>query len=199
MSICINTNPQNTAYAPAVTKGKTEIADFSKLISTNCGKNTISTNFSAGSQIVLKADALYSGASPVNGGIVSIAAYKSEKSTPENPIMLVKVLNPDGTAAIEEEVQINKIDPRNASLIEMYALNGRNAELGLPHIPIDTFDLASLATGNIKNRVSDPFTKTDFLAPLIRLMEFQRYHNNFDGYVMYKSAIDTILDLVEKK
>jgi hypothetical protein len=129
-----------------------------------------------------------------------ISVYKSENYSEDNPVMRVKGINTDETH-YEVEVNINDINPRSASLIELAALEGYNAanEKGLPVVSSVAMALSTLRiSGNtaFDDGHADAFTKLDFIPAFQEMMETQRFQGNWDGYMRYKHIIDSLLRLV---
>jgi len=80
-------------------------------------------------EAVFSKDALFSGGMAVGSGFMSASVNWSANSTGDNPIMLVRGTDVDGRQ-FEVEVAVNKINPRNASVIELFALDGYAAASG---------------------------------------------------------------------
>ncbi|MDR1842012.1 MAG: hypothetical protein LBQ86_08865 [Holophagales bacterium] len=170
--------------------------------------DVLATN-SVNSQVVtmaLDGKALLSGAFQMpGGGYVGINVYKSENYSEDNPVMLVKGTNADGKP-YEVEVNINDLNPRNASLIELFALqcyyvaNGKELWPGLDALSA----LRQQEFGNIPgladsfmNGIADIFTKLDFIPVIKETMEIQHFHGNREGYTHYKNVIDVLLSIVD--
>ena len=169
--------------------------------------DVLATN-SVNSQVVtmaLDGKALLSGAFQMpGGGYVGINVYKSDNYSEDNPVMLVKGTNADGTP-YEVQVNINDLNPRNASLIELFALqcyyvaNGKELWPGLAALDA----LRAQEFGNIPgladffmNGIIDIFTKLDFIPGIQETMETQRFHGNWEGYTRYKNVIDALLSII---
>jgi len=151
-------------------------------------------------EIVFHKDALYSGGVAVGSGFMNARVDWSPNSTDDNPIMLVRGTDIDGKQ-FEVEVAISKINPRNASIIEMFALDGYAIANGLSGgaTRAAATNRAMTAVANsflsqedvlrIKEGANS-FTTFNFLDTVKEMMETQRFHGNTKGYLQYKDAFD---------
>lgn len=83
-------------------------------------------------------DMLYSGG---NGSGLSFYIKYAEESTRENPTVIAKGVDENGKE-FEQTIHINDIDPRNATVVEMHALEsylGVDKNGGLSSLPHDPF------------------------------------------------------------
>jgi hypothetical protein len=149
--------------------------------------------------IYLDSSALYTAGMRVpGGGWLNASVYKSEAFSEDLPVMLVKGTNVDGTP-FEVEINIDNVNPRNASLIELYALDGYDAAMGkdvqVSRAANHAAGRAFLEFGNNSFGNMDGFTKLDFIPGLKGLMETQFFHKNLEGYTMYKNVIGSLMEL----
>jgi len=147
--------------------------------------------------IYLDSSALYTAGMRVpGGGWLNASVYKSESFSESSPVMLVKGTNVDGTP-FEVEININDVNPRNASLVELYALDGYNSAMGkdvqISRAASHAALRMSLETDNNSLGNMNAFTKFDFIPGLRGLMETQLFHKNMEGYTMYKNVIDSLM------
>jgi hypothetical protein len=121
-------------------------------------------------------------------GFVNASVFKAESFSSDNPIMLVRGTDVDGRP-FEEEININNVDPRNASFVEMFALDGYFAANGKPTGV--TRAVAGLARGADDGNA---FTKFDFVTPLRELLETQRINGNWDAFFKLSPIVDTLMN-----
>jgi hypothetical protein len=100
--------------------------------------------------------------------------------------MLVKGTDVDGRQ-FEVKVAINKINPRNASAIELFALDGYAVANGQSAG-------ATRAAARASSMAANAFSPTNFLEALKEMMEAQRFHGNLNGYVEYRDMFDFLSD-----
>lgn len=150
--------------------------------------------------IYLDSSALYTAGMRVpGGGWLNASVYKSEAFSEVSPVMLVMGTNVDGTP-FEVEININDVNPRNASLVELYALDGYNAAMGKESQISRAANHAalreSLESGDNSLGNLDAFTKFDFIPGLRGMMETQFFHKNMEGYTMYKNVIGSLMKIL---
>lgn len=158
---------------------------------------------------VFSKSALYSGGMAIGSGFMNAQVNWSDNSTADNPIMLVTGVDVDGHS-FEAEVAINKINPRSASVVEMFALNGYNVANGnqtvrLLHQPTLGGRNAVGGGGGFlsgddiqrildeANNSSNAFTALNFLDQLLDLMETQRFHGNLGSYLKLRDMTDFLM------
>ncbi|MCL2226129.1 MAG: hypothetical protein FWB97_00640 [Oscillospiraceae bacterium] len=129
---------------------------------------------------------LYSGGMNIGGGHFNAFVDWSENSTPDNPIMRVRGWDADGD--FEAEVAINDIDPRRASLVEMFALNGYLRANGEPTVRLFSSDIGGQVgqEGGITGS-----TPIDVLALLRERMEDLRFHRHV-SYPLLRDMVDML-------
>jgi hypothetical protein len=124
--------------------------------------------------------------------------YKAESYTEDNPVFLVRGMNPDGSQ-FEQEINVNNVDSRNASFVEMFALDGYFASKG-HHSGVTR--MAARAMNEIKDLSgfdNDAFTKFDFIHYLQEMMENHKLNNNKVEYEIHENIIHSLLNLVKQK
>lgn len=143
----------------------------------------------------LDSNALVSSALRVpGGGMMSASVFKSVNYSADNPVMLVKGTDGNGKP-FEVEVNINNINPKNASFVEMFALDGYFAAHGQSSGATRAGAAAmSGATGR-----NNAFTQFDFVSPLKELLETQKFHNNLDGIMRLSPVIDNLLNFMSRR
>ena len=112
-------------------------------------------------------------------GTVESAVFWHEDSTPANPIVIVAGMNKG--QPFEVTVNINEVDPRNASMIEMKALQAYGNENGQLSRQIIAW--------RIRDENVDAFEKKDYLTPLRELMELQRHHSNWEEFARLEKIV----------
>ena len=143
---------------------------------------------------VLDGDALVSAGFAIPGGWLNASVFKSENFTPENPIMLVKGTNTDGQR-FEVEINANDVNPRNASFIELMALDGYFASKGQP---LGASRAAAAAMALKEARATDGFTKFDVLPSLTEAMEVQRKNRNWEAFHHLQHIVDTLTRISDR-
>jgi hypothetical protein len=128
------------------------------------------------------------------GGMMSASVFKSVNFSVDNPVMLVRGTDGDGKA-FEVEVNINNVNPNNASFVEMFALDGYFAANG------QSSGITRAAAGAMSGAVgrNTAFTQFDFVSPLKEFLETQRFHNNWDGVMRLSPVIDNLLAFMSKR
>ena len=132
----------------------------------------------------------FAGVQNMGGGrSVSTSVFMADNYSPDNPVFIVTGTDVDGKN-FSVTVNINDVNPKNASLIEMSALNAYRSVNGLPRIPSVVFDMRNPEAGLDAARVSNAFEKADFLTPLLELAAMQRDNNNWESYFRLKEMTD---------
>ena len=130
-----NTAPAFQTYMPAVTQRLNNPSTAGKCIREairNNNNRMIEIDSAAFHRVFAARDSgnyLFSSAAVFNSGTYTANVLWSETSTPERPIVIVRGEGPDGTT-FEKKVDINKVNPRNATFIEKIALQGYFAATG---------------------------------------------------------------------
>ncbi|MCL2873796.1 MAG: hypothetical protein FWE29_02570 [Defluviitaleaceae bacterium] len=172
------------------------------LFATNLIKNK-NKNVSSGNNFdsfdtniaILNGDALVSASIRLPGdGRISASVFRSESFSVDNPTMLVKGINACGTP-FEVEVNINEINPQDASFVEMFALDGYFESKGL-----NLGSTRNAVIGMISQEMSgesfglvDAFTNLNFISPLKKMLNTQRSHGDWESYLRLNYIIDTLL------
>ena len=125
----VKTDYYPTGYTNNKTTKTTAGASFSNQINSIAGKGHI---------VYMKTDdTLYSGG---NGTGLSFYLKYAENSTEDDPIVVAKGIDENGEE-FEQTIHINKINPKNATLVEMRALEAhlgvekRDGYSSLPMVP----------------------------------------------------------------
>jgi len=129
----------------------------------------------------------------VGDQFVGGSVFWSKNSTDDNPIMIVKGNDVDGSP-LEVEVEIKNVNLKNASIIEMIALNGYLGEKGHAPLPIND---RLYSSGEIINPFTDGLTKYDFYTVLMDFLETQRFHKNWQSYTPVKAAIEALKTVIQ--
>lgn len=127
-----------------------------------------------------------------------VASYSAE-STSENPIILVS--SNYGGKNVTYEVNINEVNPRNASQLEMFALSSYMDDQGMTdggsfgtYSKVKYYGLNASENGYNIN-IDDVMEKTDWIGMLKEMMSLY-----FDNSQTYAQGLDCkkILDVLEK-
>lgn len=128
------------------------------------------------------------------GGWMSANVFKSENFSRENPLMLVQGVDVCGTK-FEKEININDINPQNASFIELLAFDGYSAANGKPSM---TSRIASRAVimqelNGKEFSAFNAFTQMDFVSTLRGLIESLCANKNYETLVWVNSNVEPFL------
>jgi hypothetical protein len=152
---------------------------------------------STSAPIQLHGEALVSaGVRVPGGGMMSASVFKGENFSAQNPVMLVRGTDVDGSP-FEVEVNINNVDPRNASFIEMFALDGYFAANGKPA----SATRAAAGAMAIQDALAsnNAFTKFDFVTPLLEHLETQRFHRNWEAVAWLSPIMDNLMNHITQR
>lgn len=119
----------------------------------------------------------------------SIGIYYDETSTGVAPVMLAKIIEPDGSVN-EIKVDIKKVDPNNASYVEMVALSAYLKKEGKIDGPAGT-----LATMVFNSRVKEAnnnniYSKENFVPVMQELVSNALKDGQMDTYLRYLKELD---------
>lgn len=95
-------------------------------------------------------DTLYSGG---NGAGLSYCLRYADSSTEEDPVVIAKGVDEDGNE-FERTIHINGIDPRNATIVEMHALEeytGAEKRYGFTSLPLSAGNMGLYERRNFIN------------------------------------------------
>lgn len=147
------------------------------------------------SGIELHKDALFSIATPHNGGNAS--AYYAEDFSEENPYIIVKGKDYNGVE-YEERVDIKNVDPKNSSFIEMVALaaymndKGKLDSMNFLNVP-DTIN-AGLRTPEKRSY----FDKRDYISALENFKEMQLVNKNHESYLILGNQLNALYSWMDR-
>jgi len=177
------------AYGIGSSQNKSQsVADFADIMFKNLKNN----NNIVGA-IELSKEAIFNNGTftRIGNQALNFSVYYSENHSSDNPVYVVKGKNIDGTR-FETEVNVNDVDPRNASVVEMQALLAHFKVNGQTFANPFLDTLGFIGTGdNAKN--ANAFTKLDFLTPLTQMMECQEVNGNWEKYHQCKKLIDALI------
>ena len=186
----VNTNPAMLWHSVNGQTSKSQTAN------TAFGQ-PVSNGFDAGQ---LNGDALVSQSIRMSGNNwLTASVFKADDFSAAGPIMRVVGTDVCGTP-FEKFVNINNVDPRSASFVEMLALDGYNAANGKQVGSFARAAAAGMQSQNIANGGSGDnwgesitaFTRLNMLAPVIHLMQLQQQHGNFDAFMHLQNITDAM-------
>jgi len=128
------------------------------------------------------------------GGMMSASVFKSANFTADNPIMLVRGINVDGSP-FEVEVNVNEVNPKNASFIEMFALDGyfENKGQNLSAVRNAVIAMAAQESQGKSFGFVDAFVSQNFVSPLQEMMKNQRALGNWEVFMRLNYIIENLL------
>ncbi|MCL2188522.1 MAG: hypothetical protein FWC16_06680 [Defluviitaleaceae bacterium] len=155
------------------------------------GKVNIDLMQGVNAPIVLKRDALASGAVRLpGGGLLNAHVFKAEGFTSENPVMLVKGTNTCGSP-FEVEININDLNKNRMSFIEMFALDGYiTASTG------NSGGIVRAASHALMHSdvVADGFTQFNLLPAFNEALEAHRQNRNWDAAVWLEAVMNSFIN-----
>lgn len=150
----VPTTPKATAYtskAPAANAG------FSDHL-----KSAAGTSANGHTVYMKTGDTLYSGG---NGTGLSYHLRYADSSTQEDPIVIAKGVDENGSE-FEQTIHINDIDPRNATIVEMHALEeytGTEKRYGFTSLPLSAGNMGLNDRRNFINMFEDSINSLTLL------------------------------------
>jgi hypothetical protein len=149
--------------------------------------------------VQLHGEALISAAMRVpGGGMMSASVFKSENFSAQNPVMLVKGTDVNGSP-FEVEININNVDPNNASFVEMFALDGYFAANGKPSSTTRAAARDMAIQDALTGTANNAFTKFDFVTHLMEHFETQRFHNNWESVAWLNPVADNLMNHIAQR
>lgn len=128
----------------------------------------------------------------------SASVYKSDAYDSANPEYRVRYWDKEGNYT-DTNVQINDVDPRNASYLEMLAYTTYSDVEGFTKNAFGDFmNAAGGVNGNITYDSDSINEKKDYMSMIKEFMQLQYDSNNLSGYLSYKELYDYINDRTER-
>ena len=129
----------------------------------------------------------------ISGG-TSISVYKTQDYDSENPVYKVKIWAPSGNA-VEQMIDVSKVDPQNCDTAEMYAYTAYLKESGQGSF-VDTVlkVVVAKAVKNAEQR-SDPWSfleKTDWMKIVNEIMQSEYRCGDLEGYMEWKKFFNIV-------
>ena len=120
------------------------------------------------------------------------SVYKSKNYTTDNPVFLVMTWDAEGNKT-ETEIDASKVDPSNASLQEMMALNANRKLNGEESFEDEVMMSAGRLHGDeTSSGYEDFFTKNNWISEIEDFMDMQHMLGNVAGYLRYKRASEIL-------
>ena len=148
----------------------------------------------------LDGDALISGSIRMSGtSWLNASAYKADDYSDDNPIMRVVGKDVCG-APFEKFVKIKDVDPRSASFIELFALDGYNAATGervgsfarAASAGMQSQAIANGGSGEDWGAEINGFTKFNMVSSVFHLMKLQQQYGNFEASMHLQGIYDSM-------
>lgn len=128
----------------------------------------------------------------------SASVYKADAFDPAKPEYRVRYWDKEGNYT-DTNVQINGVNPRNASYLEMLAYTTYSDVEGFTKNAFGDFmNAASGVNGNITYDFDSINEKKDYMSMIKEFMQLQYDSNNLSGYLSYKELYDYINDRTER-
>lgn len=128
----------------------------------------------------------------------SASVYKSDAYDSANLEYRVRYWDKEGNYT-DTNVQINDVDPRNASYLEMLAYTTYSDVEGFTKNAFGDFmNAAGGVNGNITYDSDSINEKKDYMSMIKEFMQLQYDSNNLSGYLSYKELYDYINDRTER-
>ena len=152
------------------------------------------TAFPQGAQ--LRIDALYSVVKRIPGGWLNAHVFKADDFSQSNPVMLVKGTDTCGSS-FSVEINIREINPADASIVELLALDGYFRAQGQDRQIARTANSALLMdSAFVDNPSFNAFTRFNFAEALTNLVQLQLQQRNWDGMRQSQQVLETLMRLV---
>ncbi|MCL2198912.1 MAG: hypothetical protein FWB80_08325 [Defluviitaleaceae bacterium] len=134
----------------------------------------------------------------IPGGTMSATVYKADSFSFRDPVMLVRGVDVCGTP-FEREVRINDIDPRNATFVEMLALDGYLVANGKPS------GIARLAANAMANQhasshsgINGQDSKYNFVSIIDNHLATIRENGSLNAYFALRPVLDSLMEFAER-
>lgn len=126
----------------------------------------------------------------------SASVYKADAFDPAKPEYRVRYWDKEGNYT-DTNVQINGVNPRNASYLEMLAYTTYSDVEGFTKNAFGDFmNVARGVNGNISYDADNIKEKKDYMSMVKELMQLQYDSNNLPGYLSYKELYDYMNDKI---
>ena len=120
------------------------------------------------------------------------AVYQSKNYTANNPVFMVVTWDAEGNKT-EKEIDASKVDPANASLQEMMALNANRKLNGEDSFEDEVMMSAGRLHGDeTASGYDDFFTKNNWISEIEDFMNMQYRLGNMGGYLQYKKVSELL-------
>lgn len=172
----VTTIPKTSAYTNKAPAGEAGFADSVKTAAAASGK---------GKTVYTKTDGmLYSGGNAMG---LSYSIRYADDSTAEDPTVIAKGVDENGEE-FEQTIHINDIDPRNATIIEMHALEeytGAEKRYGFTTLPLSAGNMSFNERRNFINMFEDSIND-------LTLMKAKK------AAAYYKQSVQVYMDFMKK-
>ncbi|MCL2617116.1 MAG: hypothetical protein FWD96_05680 [Defluviitaleaceae bacterium] len=134
-------------------------------------------------------------------GWISARVYKADSFSPDNPMMLVTGTDVDGTT-FRKFVNINDVNPRNASLVEMIALEGYLVSSGKRASGLARASVLAVEGASGDGARLTAFTTFDFVTALESLLDSKRLNGElfgkWDEYMWLRPIVDALMSHISR-
>ena len=125
----------------------------------------------------------------------STSVFKGQDYTTDHPVFKVKTWDAAGNMT-ETEIDASKVDPANASLQEMMALDADRNLKGEESFGDELMLAAGRLHGDeVSGSYEDFFSKNNWMSEIEDFMDMQFQLGNQDGYLRYKKAFDILQEI----
>lgn len=172
----VSTAPQTAAYSNKAPASEASFSDRIKTAAAASGK---------GKTANIKADGmLYSGGNAMG---LSYSIRYADDSTAEDPTVIAKGVDENGEE-FEQTIHLKDIDPRNATIIEMHALEeytGAEKRYGFTSLPLSAGNMSFNERRNFINMFEDSINE-------LTLMKAKK------AAAYYKQSVQVYMDFMKK-
>lgn len=121
----------------------------------------------------------------------SIGINYDETSTSSAPIMLARIIEPDGNVN-EVKVDVNKVDPNHASYVEMVALSAYLKTEGKIDGPAGI--LATMVFNSKVKDTNNVYSKADYVSGMKEMMDDILKNRQMDTYLRYIKELNIMIN-----
>jgi len=155
---------------------------YNNIVNTECISSNITLNYFGKNENALTCVGFPNG--------LSASVYKTDNYEQANPEYRVRYIDKEGNS-IDTNVQINSVDPSNATYLEMLAYSTYSDIQGMTsNAYSNCLQSANGVNGEIVYDSDSINTKKDYMSMVEEFMQLQYDCNNLAGYLSFKKFYD---------